>query len=365
MWDIAGIANRLKIVAKAPEPPPPPPESKPQTQNLSARTADLRQTEMLLRSRVENLFDYQSVSPNVCAPTPAANPSASQILQIARENAPLLVLPENDSPLERIGEQNFLPNVSQSNLPADPQTYIENSRLREDVSFDPNPFSFNSGNDRQFGDNTNAAATDDFTASTVGSVTNERYFLDLDNGMRGKLGSENAPVSYQFEPAKNGAPPKLTYHLFYAYNDAPKAGPIDFNHEGDWERVTYELDPTMFKPVRAALSAHEGGSTYDFQSLERDAATGRPLVYVANGSHANYASAGNHSIEVKGVPVTFDQTSERDDAVIFDSSRNLTEVTLQPWYATSGGGLHWGEIGESVHSTGPQGSSENKGAVSE
>jgi len=366
MWDVNRIVNRIRVDVNPPPPPPPPPPPKPepQVEIQHAKKAELQQTGVFLRNKIENLFNSQESARAVCTPTnPVAAPSASQILQIARQNAPLLVLPKSNSTLEQIGERTFLPNVSQGNLLADPEVYIANSRLREDVPFNPNPFSFSSGNDRQIGDNTNSDQNDNFTSATVGGVTNERYFLDLNNDVRGKLGSQDAPVFYQFQPAQNGEPPKLTYHFFYDYNDAPKAGPIDFNHEGDWERVTYELDPTTFQPVKATLSAHEGGSTYDFQNLERDSATGRPLVYVANGSHANYAAPGNHPIEVKGIPVTFDQTSAKDDAVIFDTSRNLNEVTSQAWYPTSGSGLHWGEIGETEHSTGPQGPSENKGAV--
>lgn len=360
MWDINEIISRIRInVNPPPPPPPPPPKPKPQIETASVKKADLRQTENFFRNKIENLFNFEA--PAVCTPTKPVNPSASQILQIAQQNAPLLVLPKSNSTIEQIGEQvverafpPLLPNVSQGNLLADPQTYIEKSRLREDVPF---------GLDRQLGDNTNGDLNDNFTSSTVGSITNERNFLDLNNDMRGKLGSQDAPVFYQFQPAKDGAPPKLTYHLFYDYNDAPKSGPIDLNHEGDWERVTYELDPTTFQPVKATLSAHEGGSTSDFQSLERDTATGRPLVYVANGSHANYATPGNHTIEFKGFPVTFDQTSAKDDAVIFDTARNLNEVTSQSWYPATGRGLHWGEIGESDHSSGPQGPSEKKGAV--
>lgn len=358
MWDIEGVASRFKLEIKPPELKPAPPKPEPKIETNDALKADLRQTGAFLRSKLENLFAAPA-----CAPAQTAAPGAERILQIAQNNAPMLVLPRSNSALVRAAEETFLPNASQSNLLADPQTYIENSRLREDVPFNPNPFSFNAGRDKAIGDNTDGDSNNNFTSANVGGVTNERYFLDLNNDKRGKLGSENAPVFYQFQSASNGEPPKLTYHFFYDYNDAPKGLGIDFNHEGDWERLTYELNPTSFEPVKATLSAHEGGATYDFSSLRLDETTNRPLIFVANGSHANYATPGNHDIDFAGVPVTFDQTSDTDDAVIFDAGRNLKEVTSQPWYPATGNGLHWGEVGESEHSTGPQGPSENKGAV--
>ncbi len=358
MLDIPGIVNRVATNVTPPKLPEPPKLPKPPVAAYQAKTSDFRQLGNIVRNRIENLFD----SMNVC---PSNNPGAAQIQQIARENAPLLVLPKSNSFVERLFENQFLPNASQNNLPADPLDYIANSRLREDVPFDPNPFSFSAGRDKGIGDNTNSDASDNFSASDVGDVTDERDFLDLNNDKRDTLGSQNAPVFYQFD-AGNGAgePPKLTYHFFYDYNDAPKAGVIDFNHEGDWERVTYELDPKTFAPVKATLSAHEGGETFDFKDLQFDAKTNRPLIYVANGSHANYATSGNHTIKVGGVPVTFDQTRRRSDATIFDASRNLRDVRAQDWYpSTDSKGLHWGEIGESEHSTGPQGPSASKGAV--
>lgn len=358
MLDVPGIVNRVAVKITPPQPPKPVEPPKNSVVTNQSKKAELQQAANLVRSRIENLFGAS----NVCRTN---NPGADKIASIARENAPLLVLPKSNSFVESLFENQFLPNASQSNLPADPNDYINNSRLREDVAFDPNPFSFNAGRDKGIGDNTNSDAGDDFTATDVGNVRDENYFLDLNNEKRGTLGSENAPVFYQFDAGDGaGKPPSLTYHFFYDYNDAPKAGPVDFNHEGDWERVTYELDPKTFEPVKATLSAHEGGETFNFNDLEFDSATNRPLIYVANGSHANYATSGNHAIKVGGVPVTYDKTSDRDDAFVFDASRNLFSVREQNWYPSADSkGLHWGEIGESKHSTGPQGPSASKGAV--
>lgn len=265
--------------------------------------------------------------------------------QIARRYAPILVLPRG-----------------KYNLPTDPNSYIANSRLREDRSF---------RGDKQHGDNTNGSARDNFSAADVGRVTKDNYFLDLNNDKRGTLGSKDSPIFYQFDKGGGGKPPKITYHFFYPYNDAPKAGPIDLNHEGDWERVTLELDPKTYKPVNALYSAHNGKpKPVSYKDVPKDGATNRPLVYVATGSHANYTKPGRYALTHGAA---HDQTAvdrnrdgkinRRDGVVFFDTARDLREVTAQAWYPKTGKGLHWGEIGATKHSSGPFGPSREKGAV--
>lgn len=267
-----------------------------------------------------------------------------QIEDIAKENAPILVLPEG-----------------QYNLPTNPEDYIANSRLREDVSF---------WKDKEFGNNTDSKTDNDFSPTDVGNMNNEDAFLDLDNDARGTLGSENAPIFYQFEEAKDGKPPTLTYHFFYPYNDAPSTLGVDFNHEGDWERVTYELDPNSLKPVNALLSAHEGGEKISFDELQKDWITGRPMVFPANGSHANYADPGTYALPAGAKDNTVSDKNndgvinENDGVIFFDTQRDLREVTSQNWYPKNDSkGIHWGEIGEIKYSTGPYGPSTQKGPV--
>ena len=267
-----------------------------------------------------------------------------QIEDIAKENAPILVLPEG-----------------QYNLPTDPGDYIANSRLREDVSF---------WKDKEFGNNTDDKTNNDFSPTDVGNMNNEDAFLDLDNDARGTLGSEDAPIFYQFEEGKDGKPPTMTYHFFYPYNDAPSTLGVDFNHEGDWERVTYELDPETLKPVNALLSAHEGGEKIAFDELEKDWITGRPMVFPANGSHANYADPGTYALPAGAKDNTVSDKNndgvinENDGVIFFDTQRGLREVTSQSWYPNNDSkGVHWGEIGEIKYSTGPYGPSTQKGPV--
>ncbi|WP_225770533.1 hypothetical protein [Inquilinus sp. Marseille-Q2685] len=273
----------------------------------------------------------------LAAPARVSTGPAVDPQRLAGQHAPVLVLPQGEY-----------------NLPADPQAFIANSRWRQDRAFWP---------DREHGNNTNGDRDDDFTASDVAGAGSDD-FLDLDNDARGRLGSADAPVFYQYDDT-DGLP-RLTYHVFYAYNDGPSVQ----NHEGDWERITIELNPVTLEPMAARYSAHGHSSVTAFHDLPKDARTGRPLVYVAGGSHANYASPGGHPT---AVPFFHDHTATdrngdgtidaADGALRFDTGRTLRDVRAQDWYPSDGKGLRWGEIGELDATSGPHGPSPEKGAV--
>ncbi len=70
----------------------------------------------------------------------------------------------------------------------------------------------------------------------------------------------------------------IEYWLVYPYNDWRST------HEGDWEVVMVFLRDAA--PVACAYSAHHGGFRLPWELMETDGT--HPVVYVANGSHANY-----------------------------------------------------------------------------
>jgi hypothetical protein len=78
----------------------------------------------------------------------------------------------------------------------------------------------------------------------------------------------------------------LQYWLFYPVNvwsPTVPPGPAWQAHEGDWEAVTVLLDAAE-RPVTVGLSRHCGGVTRTWAEAPKRA--GRPLAYVALGSHA-------------------------------------------------------------------------------
>jgi len=129
------------------------------------------------------------------------------------------------------------------------------------------------------------------------------------------------------------------YWLWYLYN--PKVFVLAAgNHEGDWEFV--QIASAGGTPVCMTNSQHQSGSARMWWDIERRA--GRPVVYVALGSHANYFAA------VSDIPEIGD-----------DGDGKGTELDAIEWrdfgdWATWKG--HWGNstgAGTSPSSPGAQG----------
>jgi hypothetical protein len=96
----------------------------------------------------------------------------------------------------------------------------------------------------------------------------------------------------------------LQYWFFYFYNDYNLIGDLIKAglHEGDWEMIQIHLDGRG-APDRAvyAQHAHAGVRTWDQVDVlpgseqpaaSEQAVSGRPIVYVARGSHASYFEPG-------------------------------------------------------------------------
>lgn len=79
------------------------------------------------------------------------------------------------------------------------------------------------------------------------------------------------------------------FWLWYLYNPWSVAGIGE--HEGDWEFVQLaSIDADGDRPVLMTASQHHSGEKREFWRCELD--DGRPVVYVALGSHANYFTPG-------------------------------------------------------------------------
>lgn len=75
----------------------------------------------------------------------------------------------------------------------------------------------------------------------------------------------------------------IQYWMFYVYNDWRAT------HEGDWENVVVYLHGE--KPIACGYSAHHGGFRLPWISVRKLEDT-RPVVFIAQGSHANYFVGG-------------------------------------------------------------------------
>jgi hypothetical protein len=90
--------------------------------------------------------------------------------------------------------------------------------------------------------------------------------------------------------ATEGGDTWLQYWLFYAYNPQDR-GPLNTGrHEGDWELIQFRLGADG-RPTYSVASEHSWAEGCAWTELEHES-DGAPILYVANGSHATYSSAG-------------------------------------------------------------------------
>jgi hypothetical protein len=97
----------------------------------------------------------------------------------------------------------------------------------------------------------------------------------------------------------------LQYWMFYAYNLwSPRFPPDEFiwrTHEGDWEHVSIVLSPAG-KPLLVGYSQHCTGKRRAWAEVPKWRRTGRPVAYVALGSHGNYFSPGPQTVDLSCWP---------------------------------------------------------------
>lgn len=86
------------------------------------------------------------------------------------------------------------------------------------------------------------------------------------------------------------------WFYFYSYNLGTTVLGIRFgNHIGDWEHSLVRFHNGVPKAI--FFSAHAGGLAYSYDAVEKGKGKGRegrPIIYSAKGSHAMYATPGNH-----------------------------------------------------------------------
>ncbi len=92
---------------------------------------------------------------------------------------------------------------------------------------------------------------------------------------------ELARIGYR-QAVEGGGLDWVQYWLWYLYN--PKKFFVAGEHEGDWEFV--QVGYAGGVPVCMTSSQHKSGGSRWWWEIEQS--DGRPIVYVARGSHANY-----------------------------------------------------------------------------
>jgi hypothetical protein len=139
---------------------------------------------------------------------------------------------------------------------------------------------------QRFPDGSNTIVDVAPTAASLGTYTGTDLFLDNKLGTLDAIAADYASkassVGYYayVQVVNSGSSTVIQYWLFYAYNN----GPLN-DHQGDIEVVEILLDSSG-TPVKASYSQHGAGENAAWGDVEKT--DGHPVVYVAQGSHANY-----------------------------------------------------------------------------
>ncbi|CAG7926327.1 unnamed protein product [Penicillium olsonii] len=94
------------------------------------------------------------------------------------------------------------------------------------------------------------------------------------------------------------------YFYFYAFNKGDKVLKMEFgDHIGDWEHNMIRFKNG--KPDAIWYSQHASGQAFTYHAVEKKGK--RPYAFSGNGTHANYATSGQHDHAIPGInlPVGF------------------------------------------------------------
>jgi len=83
----------------------------------------------------------------------------------------------------------------------------------------------------------------------------------------------------------------LQYWFYYVANTQDRGVVRIGRHEGDWELMQVRLDEAQ-RPVEVTMAQHSAGERCPWSRVERSDGGNAPIVYVAEGSHAAFFSAG-------------------------------------------------------------------------
>lgn len=157
--------------------------------------------------------------------------------------------------------------------------------------------------------------------------------------------------------------PEITYFYCFPYNrgksDTLKVSDTIWgNHVSDWEHVTIRFslgDGNKMVPQEVYGSAHENGNTRAWSAVSKTS-EGRPIVYLASGSHAVYFAPGSYTYKFGVSPDVCSQGKPFDAADCleffdYDTNTNLANGHFWPsWMTTdygdlgSGAILRWGNL---------------------
>ena len=190
----------------------------------------------------------------------------------------------------------------------------------------------------RYSDGTSSVIDTAPTPDNLGMHTSSNLFLD------NKLDTfEDIAADYAANAASNsyfayvyidrsGSTTVIQYWLFYIFNN----GPMN-DHQGDIEVIQVFID-AYGDPQTVLASQHGAGQNVDWNEVEKT--DDHPIIYVAEGSHANYFRSyqgrmglENDVVGSDGMTITADQL-------------NLVQLNSQSWLDFKGRWGYWGTVQE-------------------
>jgi len=190
-------------------------------------------------------------------------------------------------------------------------------------------------------DGTSALVTSNPTPSNLGSYTGTSLFLssklDTLDAIVADYALNASSVGYYayVHVVTSGSYKVIQYWLFYAYNN----GPLN-DHQSDIEVIQIFLDSSN-SPVKALFSQHGAGENAVWGDVEKSDT--HPVVYVAQGSHANYFRAYQGKIGIENDVVGSDgKTINPDDLRLVMLGERNSHPASQSWLDFAGRWGFWG-----------------------
>jgi hypothetical protein len=194
------------------------------------------------------------------------------------------------------------------------------------------------------------------TATNIGTHTSAGLYLDNRLTTIDEISADysanaaNAGYPVYVHVVHSGSTTVLQYWLFYIYNN----GPLN-NHEGDLEVVEIFLD-SAGNPQTALYSQHGAGQNAAWGDVEK--ADGHPVVYVAQGSHANYFRSFQGKLGIES------DTVGNDGKTITASELTVVMLGDQSWLNFQGRWGYWGTDDEVIRGmAGPYGPVYNQDGI--
>jgi hypothetical protein len=201
------------------------------------------------------------------------------------------------------------------------------------------------------------------TPSTLGKYTSPNLFLDNKLGSFDAIAADYASkmndIGYYayVHIAKSSSSTVIQYWLFYVYNN----GPMN-NHQGDIEVIQVFLTSSG-TPYRVLLSQHNSGENAVWNDVDKTDT--HPIVYVAQGSHANYFRSYQGKLGIENDIVGSDGiTIMPSDLNLVLLGENGNHPPDQSWLDFQGRWGYWGTDDEVARGlAGPLGAVFNQNGI--